>query len=154
MKGFGKRAVVLVGSLALLSVWSCGGSKVSVRTQPEPAYRPSAQKSGPPPHAPAHGFRKKHSYWYYPSSYVYYDAGRSLYFYMENGNWQVGARLPSSIQLTIGEAVSIELDTDQPYLSFEAHKASYPPGYKKKFKGMGEGKSKEKSQGQGKGKKK
>ena len=148
MKTFGKVALLLVCSVALLSVWGCGRSKVSVRTAPEPVYRPSPERPGPPPHAPAHGYRKKYSYWYYPSSYVYYDSGRSLYFYMENGAWQVGVSLPGSIRLTVGEAVSIEMDVDRPYLSFESHKAKYPPGYKMKLKGKGEGK------GKGKGKKK
>ena len=32
-----------------------------------------AKKGGPPPHAPAHGYRAKYTYRYYPSCSVYYD---------------------------------------------------------------------------------
>jgi hypothetical protein len=35
------------------------------------------KKQGPPAHAPAHGYRAKHQYRYYPSRSVYYDTGRS-----------------------------------------------------------------------------
>ncbi len=37
---------------------------------------------GPPAHAPAHGYRARHSYLYYPSSYVYFDITRKVYFHM------------------------------------------------------------------------
>jgi hypothetical protein len=38
------------------------------------------KKGGTPPHAPAHGYRAKHQYRYYPSYSVYYDHGRKIYF--------------------------------------------------------------------------
>ena len=110
---------------------------MSVRTEPEPRYRKYEERHGPPPHAPAHGYRKKYSFRYYPSSHVYYDSNRKLYFYLENGKWQFGVSLPSSIHLKIGEAVAIEMGADMPYVEFETHKAKYPPKYKKKGKGKG-----------------
>jgi hypothetical protein len=39
-----------------------------------------AKKGGPPPHAKAHGYRAKHTYQYYPSASVYFDASRKVYF--------------------------------------------------------------------------
>jgi hypothetical protein len=91
------------------------------------------KKGGPPPHAPAHGYRAKYNYQYYPSCSVYYDIHRKLYFYLEGSNWRIGASLPHSIQLGSGGFVSIEMDSDRPYTHYEEHRHNYPPGqYKKK----------------------
>jgi hypothetical protein len=85
------------------------------------------KKNGPPAHAPAHGYRAKHQYRYYPSSSVYYDTGRGLYFYLKGDSWEVGASLPNSIRVGLGDSVSIELDTDKPYNHYEEHVKKYPP---------------------------
>jgi hypothetical protein len=90
------------------------------------------KKGGPPPHAPAHGYRAKYKYRYYPSCSVYYDAYRKLYFYLEGPNWQISASLPHSIQLDLVDYVSIEMDTGKPYRYYEQHKRKYPPGKLKK----------------------
>jgi hypothetical protein len=135
----------LATGIALLFLGGCGS--VSVRSSSggeEPHVH--KQKKGPPAHAPAHGYRKKNSYHYYPSSHVYYDTGRKVYFYMDAGNWEFGVSLPSRYRIDIGEAVSIEMDTRTPYVEFEQHKIKYPSGKS--------GKSKGKGKGRGKGKKK
>jgi hypothetical protein len=90
------------------------------------------KKKGPPAHAPAHGYRAKHQYRYYPSRSVYYDTGRRLYFYLKGDNWEVGASLPHHIRIGLGESVSIELDTDKPYIHHAEHVKKYPPGQMKK----------------------
>ena len=66
------------------------------------------KKQGPPAHAPAHGYRAKHQYRYYPSESVYYDTGRGLYFYLKGSNWEVGASLPSILRMGFGHYVSSE----------------------------------------------
>jgi len=91
--------------------------------------------NSPPPHAPAHGYRAKYQYRYYPSCSVYYDTGRKIYFYLNGENWQVSASLPSHLSVQLGSGVSIEMDTERPYVDYEAHKAKYPPGQKKKKRG-------------------
>jgi hypothetical protein len=92
------------------------------------------QKGGPPPHAPAHGYRVKqqYQYRYYPSRSVYYDTDRGLYFYIKGNNWEVGASLPSDLRVELGDSVSIELDTDKPYIYHAEHVKKYPPGQMKK----------------------
>jgi hypothetical protein len=90
------------------------------------------KKGGPPPHAPAHGYRAKYKYRYYPACSVYYDDYRKLYFYLEGPNWRIAASLPHSIQLGSGGCVSIEMDSDKPYIHYEEHKRKYPPGQLKK----------------------
>ena len=86
------------------------------------------KNGGPPPHAPAHGYRAKHQYRYYPSKSVYYDTGRGLYFYLKGDNWEVGASLPGNIRVGLGESVNIELDTDIPYLHHAEHVQKYSRG--------------------------
>ena len=98
----------------------------------ETGHKHKHRKNGPPAHAPAHGYRAKHQYRYYPSRSVYYDTGRKLYFYIKGDRWEVGASLPNRIRIGLGDAVKIELDTDKPYIYHSEHVKKYPPGQLKK----------------------
>jgi hypothetical protein len=102
------------------------------------------KKGGPPAHAPAHGYQAKHQYQYryYPSRSVYYDTGRGLYFYLKGKNWEVGASLPSNLRVGLGDSVSIELNTDKPYIHHAEHVKKYPPGKMKKNKDKKKNKNK------------
>ncbi|WP_455203674.1 hypothetical protein [Kaarinaea lacus] len=93
-----------------------------------------ATKKGPPDHAPAHGYRAKHRYQYYPSAQVYFDPARSLYFYLSSSQWKISASLPNPLKLQLGSHVSIEMDSDKPYSHHSEHKKKYPPGQAKKNK--------------------
>jgi len=95
---------------------------------------PTARRHGPPAHAPAYGYRAKHAYWYYPNSYVYFDAARRVYFYLEDDNWRVSVSLPRYFQVNLGGHVVIEMDSDRPYTRFDDHRKEFPPGHKKKNK--------------------
>ena len=90
------------------------------------------KKQGPPAHAPAHGYRAKHHYRYYPSCSVYYDSGRKLYFYLKGDHWEIGTSLPDNMRASLGEYVSLELNTGMPYTYHADHVKKYPPGKKKK----------------------
>lgn len=69
----------------------------------------------------------KHSYWYYPSSEIYYDRGREMFFYFQDGRWMAESSLPNSIHINALEAVPLELKTERPYLYFSRHRKQYPP---------------------------
>ncbi len=84
------------------------------------------KKGGPPPHAPAHGYRAKHKYRYYPSKKVYQDTERGLYFYLKGDKWEVGASLPLPLREGLGGSVSFELETDKPYINHTEHVKQYP----------------------------
>jgi hypothetical protein len=130
--------------ISTLFTIGCAASKVKVEYEKEnnsgySEVNHKHKKGGPPPHAPAHGYRARHRYRYYHSCSVYYHCGRKLYFYLKGDNWEVGASLPSSIRVRLGEYVSMELDTDKPYVYHSDHVKRYPPGqmkktYKKKHK--------------------
>jgi hypothetical protein len=83
------------------------------------------KKTGPPAHAKAHGYRAKHTYRYYPSANAYYDVERKSYFYLEGNNWRAGVSLPDNLNVRLGNYVTIGMDSDKPYTSFEAHRRQY-----------------------------
>ena len=95
-------------------------------------------KGGPPPWAPAHGYRAKHQYRYYPGQKVYYDDSRGVYFYYHDGEWDISANLPVDININLGDYVTLDMDTDRPYIYHSDVEARYS-GKKTK------GKSKKKS---------
>ncbi|UCF56129.1 MAG: hypothetical protein JSW15_08485 [Deltaproteobacteria bacterium] len=129
-RNFPRRPVAFFISLFLISFSAACDVKsfgIHVGEGPE-------KKGGPPPHAPAHGYRAKYSYHYYPSTYVYFDVSRKVYFYLEGGAWKMSVSLPDHLRVKLGEHVTIEMDTDKPYTKFEEHKNKYPPGQAKKGK--------------------
>lgn len=89
---------------------------------------------GPPPWAPAHGYRRGHDYYYYPGCNVYYQPAARMWFYLDGGNWRFGAQLPAAIRVDFGRAVAVQLDTDRPYLYHEKVVAYYPANYFTKVK--------------------
>jgi hypothetical protein len=89
------------------------------------------KKGGPPPHAPAHGYRAKYQYRYYPNCNVYHDASRGVYFYLKGDGWAVGASLPTDLLPNLGASVSLDMDTDKPYEHNAEHLKQYP---KEKYK--------------------
>lgn len=108
-------------------------------------HPPGQIKNEPPPWAPAHGRREKerHHYYYYPSSEVYFDGVRSMYFYMEAGTWLMAPRLPARIHININDHVTVELDGDKPYVYHAETVRKYPHGQmKEKHKNKQEKKEK------------
>ncbi|WHZ18261.1 MAG: hypothetical protein OJF55_000410 [Rhodanobacteraceae bacterium] len=71
----------------------------------------------PPPWAPAHGWRAKHQYVYYPSAEVYYAPESRMWFWLGGNGWQAGVSLPLALQGYVqAGGVNISLDVDRPYL--------------------------------------
>ena len=93
--------------------------------RPEVGIERGERGGGPPPWAPAHGYRAKHVYQYYPSSDVYFDIYTRNYFYMSGGAWQVSVSLPPTIRIQHDHVVDLELETDKPYLYHEEHHAKF-----------------------------
>jgi hypothetical protein len=82
---------------------------------------PGHGENGPPPHAPAHGYRNK--YRFYPEQNLYYDITRDIYFHYDDGRWRQYDHNPVQIQL--GPFFSIQMDTDTPYTRFDEHKREF-----------------------------
>ena len=143
------RFIVILATCTMLA--ACAPPRVVVQN-PTPAPgsgRYEEPGGGPPPWAPAHGYRaKQHMYRYYPSSEVYFDTTRNVYFYPQNGAWQVSTTLPGSINLGAGSYVDLEMATDKPYTYHNDVRSHYPPG---QTRGNGHGKGRGKGHGRGKG---
>lgn len=85
-------------------------------------------KGGPPPWAPAHGYRAKTRQVYFPEHNFYFDVQKNVYIYLNGGNWQVGVRLPlifAGIDLKGANKVELELNTDTPQKYNADHIARY-----------------------------
>lgn len=103
------------------------GLGVAIGGPPPPPVVVAQPVPGPPVWAPAHGRRAMASqrYYYYPSSGVYFNVATGSYFYMNGGNWQVAMSLPTTLVIDSSDYVSIELDTDRPYLFYDQHRVKY-----------------------------
>ncbi len=130
--GFVTLIIIFLFGLSFTGCGTTGGGIIINGGNGSGNEHPPVVKKGPPDHAPAHGYRAKHKYRYYPSCSVYYDYGRKIYFYMRGDHWEVGASLPSHLRIRLGDSVNIELRTDRPYIHYAEHVKKYPPGQLKK----------------------
>ena len=96
---------------------------------------------GPPPWAPAHGYRAKTKYIYFPERNFYYDLNQHNYIYLSGSNWTFSATLPKLfIGINLGSTRQVELDYygSRPYQYNSTHivrykgKASKPKSIKVK----------------------
>ena len=78
---------------------------------------PVALAGGPPPWAPAHGWRAKHHFVYYPSAEVYYEPTSRMWFWFGGNDWEAGLSLPLALQgyVRVG-GIGIDMAVDRPYL--------------------------------------
>ena len=136
-----KLSVIVIGVIAAFCLFSthafAGSFSISWgndRNSEQQGTVGQTGQKGPPDHAPAHGYRARHQYQYFPSAMVYHDVERGLYFYLSGPNWQISATLPQELRIRLGSSVSMELDTDKPYIYNDQHKKEYPPGHAKKTK--------------------
>lgn len=122
--------MLICGISLMIPLGGCGSTGVYVGDSPVMQAPPP----GPPPHAPAYGYRAKHTYYYYPDAQVYFDTGRDMYFYLDGGSWRMSVSLPNDLRVQLGDHVTIDMDSDKPYLYFDQHQKEYPPGQTKKKK--------------------
>lgn len=133
-------SVVVLICMALMLV-SC--SSFSIGTRSERRYEPRSErrygrKPGPPPHAPAHGYRRKHR-----GVELVYDSGRGIYvvidfpnhYYFKGHYYRLG-----EIQGEIQWEVGVNLEGPWGFISY----GELPKGLRieKKGKGKARGKSK------------
>lgn len=88
----------------------------------------NAYSQGPPPWAPAHGYRAKTRYVYFPDQNFYYDLQSRNYLYINGGNWSISASLPRIyVGINLGGSTQVELDFvgDRPYRYNSEHIVKY-----------------------------
>ena len=84
---------------------------------------------GPPPWAPAHGFRRNRGYYYYPGANVYYRPADRTWFYLEGRDWRFGVGLPTTVRVDFDRSVSLTMETDRPYEFHDKVRTYYPADY-------------------------
>ncbi|MCX4188487.1 hypothetical protein [Methylophaga sp. OBS4] len=129
------RTVLILG-VALLTLFISGCASRAAVGYGEPHYH----SGGPPPHAPAHGYRAKHHHHdmvydsrlgaYVVVGYDDYYFHDDLYFRYRSGGWQFNINLD---------------DRDWRH----ADDRQVPKGLKRKYKGSGKGKDKDKDKYRG-----
>ncbi len=131
---------VVLSLLVCTVLIGCKSAGVTIGKSHEPS---PGVRGGPPAHAPAHGYRRKFGYHYYPDQHVYYAPDRGTYFWLEGEAWKVSVELPNHIALNLGDRVSIELDSQTPY----KHHTTVAKKHPGKGKGKGKGRGKSHAQG-------
>ncbi|AHM63279.1 hypothetical protein D770_25170 [Flammeovirgaceae bacterium 311] len=113
---------------------------------PADGYAQGKGKNGPPPWAPAHGYRAKTRHIYFPQHNFYFDVQRGVYIYLSGGNWLTALTLPSLFgSINLAKATQIELDytADNP----NKYNADHKVKYKSKPQGGGGASTKKKATG-------
>lgn len=86
---------------------------------------PGRKGGGPPPWAPAHGYRAKTRHVFFKDYDTYYDLAKGVYITLKKGKWEVSAKLPAileKVDLKKAKQVELELDMDEPQKYFKEHK--------------------------------
>ena len=94
--------------------------------------------SGPPPWAAPHWYSRERAYYYYPECDVYYRPADRMWFFLEGGAWQVGARLPDRIDFDPGHGVHLSMASDRPYIYHQHVVMYYPHEYFARARNEGE----------------
>lgn len=87
---------------------------------------------GPPPWAPAHGFRAKTRYVYFPEYNFYFDLEKKVYIHFQAGRWSVSVELPSrlgNLNLRNASKFELDLDIDNPQIYNADHQMRFRPKY-------------------------
>lgn len=111
-------------------------------------------QNGPPPWAPAHGYRAKTRHVYFPDQNFYFDLQKNVYIYLQGDRWEVSVNLPgiyAGIDLQAAMKVELELNMDSPQKYNGDHIAKYKPH---PSNGKIKGTASPGNQGKGKGAKK
>jgi len=87
---------------------------------------------GPPPWAPAHGFRAKTRFVYFPEYNFYFDLEKKVYIHFQAGKWSVSIELPSrlgNLNLRNASKFELDLDIDNPQIYNADHQMRFRPKY-------------------------
>ncbi|MEJ2004007.1 MAG: hypothetical protein P8X57_03365 [Cyclobacteriaceae bacterium] len=85
-------------------------------------------KGGPPPWAPAHGYRAKTRYVFFRDYAVYYDHQEGVYISLAGKDWQISASLPvnlKGVDLNAAVKIDLEADGDTPQRLYYEHKKKF-----------------------------
>lgn len=115
-------------TLGLTVILSLSGCVALVEQPPEVAVVESDRR-GPPPWAPAHGWRRKQeTYYYYPATQVYYYPSLRRYYWIDGREWRSGDRLPRRFIADDNKRIVLDLDYE-PHTQHARIVKNYPRDY-------------------------
>ncbi len=88
----------------------------------------TAGQNGPPPWAPAHGWRSHHNY-YFPDYEIYYHVHTAQFIYFSGTTWIYVSALPTAyahIDLWTCRKIVISYKGKDPYNHIDQHRKSHP----------------------------
>ncbi len=108
--------ILMMCEISTETVWGKSLKNKNLQKYPEleNQEKQNKQENGPPPWAPAHGYRRK--FLYYSHHHVYYDPTARKYFWLDAGVVKVGIKLPDWIHLS-GSGLGVELPHQSPIFS-------------------------------------
>lgn len=125
--------------MALTAFLSLSGCLAVVEQPSEVAVVESDRRGGPPPWAPAHGWRRKQeTYHYYPATQVYYYPTVRRYYWLDGREWRFGERLPRHFILEENKKVVLDLDYE-PHTQHAKIINTYPRDYYERANRIGRG---------------
>jgi len=90
--------------------------------------QPQGKKQGPPPWAPAHGYRANTRYIYFPEYNFYYDLKAGVYIYYKSNKWVISAELDTNfgnIDLSVATKIELDYTGEHPERFNREHKEKY-----------------------------
>lgn len=84
--------------------------------------------ASPPPWAPAHGYRAKTRYVYFPQQNFYFDLKTNNYIYLNGSSWLFSVSVPTifgSINLATTRQVELDYYSEKPYVYNKKHVVVY-----------------------------
>lgn len=93
-----------------------------------PIFSQPDRGGGPPPWAPANGYRAKTQHVYFPSLNVYFDVHRNMYYFLSGDRWVISHRLPPAIPLSVfrkAQKIELHIVTPTPYRYNDQHRVKY-----------------------------
>lgn len=91
LKNIQRLILPLLFAFFIITLDSC----IVIRPAPRPPHGKGPHAQGPPPWAPAHGYRAKTQYVFFPTIGIYYDLNRKIYTYPDGNKWITVNTLPS-----------------------------------------------------------
>ncbi len=98
-------------------LFSSVGCRMSIDRDPPPRRVVVVSEPSPP---------IEEVYYYYPTTEVYFSPSRSVYYWHDGGTWRNGSSLPPAYVIDTRSAVTINLNTSQPYTMHTQTVARYP----------------------------
>ena len=118
----------LSGLCLILLLFAAAPNEACAQGKGKGKSKVAKKEAGPPPWAPAHGYRAKTRYVYFSQYNVYYDHDRGVYISLGGNNWQVTAKLPSILSgVDLNAAVKVDLDFsgDEPFRYNSDHRKKW-----------------------------